>query len=45
MRIFYIFYLFGSHIFQVFAGHDAPELGFNEPLGSFPFRRPGKEQE
>lgn len=42
--MFYI-YLLGSHIFQVLAGHDAPELGFNEPLRSFPFCRPGEEQE
>lgn len=42
--IFFI-YLLRSHIFQVFAHHDAPEFGFNEPFCSFSFSWPEKEKE
>lgn len=36
-------YFLRSHIFEVLTHHDAPELGFNETLGSFSLSRPRKK--
>lgn len=36
-------YFLRSHIFKVLAHHDAPELGFNETLSSFPLSWPRKK--